>query len=401
MTAEERHESGTRLGWYSLGVNLFLLALNSLMAWYSGSLALMAETAHNILDILASVFVLLGLWLSQRKQREFPYGLYKVENIVQALIAFSIFFTGYEIAKDALFAAEREVTVEPVMLLGVAIAIAVPLLFSQYELKVGRAINSPSLIADATEFRAHIFSSGLVFVAVAGQLVGLQLDRIAALLIVGWIVYEGWQTLVDAMRVLLDASVDQETLELVRHLILSHSEVEQIKSLRGRNSGRYRFLEAELCLQVTDLERAHELAEAIEREVKAEVPFVESLLIHTEPCKPKELRLAVPLANDRQTVVSVGNAAYFAFYTIHRESHEVEEAGTKPNPALGARQGRGIKVAQWLVREGIHAILLPADRIEQKGFIYVLQASNVRLFTTRHRDLGGALEEVLPVLLEE
>ncbi len=153
----ERRENGTRLGWYSLGINLFLLALNSLMAWYSGSLALMAETAHNILDILASVFVLLGLWLSQRKQREFPYGLYKVENIVQALIALSIFFTGYEIAKDALFAAEREVTVEPVMLLGVAIAIAVPLLFSQYEMKVGKAINSPSLIADATEFRAHIF----------------------------------------------------------------------------------------------------------------------------------------------------------------------------------------------------------------------------------------------------
>ncbi len=235
----------------------------------------------------------------------------------------------------------------------------------------------------------------------AGQLVGLQLDRIAALLIVGWIVYEGWHTLVDAMRVLLDASVDQETLELVRHLILGHPEVEQIKSLRGRNSGRYRFLEAEICLQVSDLEQAHEVADAIEREVKEEVPFVESILIHTEPCKPKELRLAVPLADDRQTVVSVGNAAFFAFYRVQRESHEVQAEGMKPNAFLGTRQGRGIKVAQWLVREGIHAIVLPADRIEQKGFIYVLQASGVRLFTTRHRDLGGALEEVLPVLLEE
>ncbi len=382
MTKQER-DSGTRLGWYSLAINLFLLALNSVMAWYSGSLALMAETAHNILDILASIFVLLGLWLSQRKQREFPYGLYKVENIVQALIAISIFFTGYEIAKDALFAPERTVTVEPVMLLGVAIAIAVPLLFSQYEMKVGRMINSPSLIADATEFRAHIFSSGLVFVAVAGQLMGIQLDRIAALLIVGWIVYEGWHTLVDAMRVLLDASVDQETLELVRRLILDHPEVEQIKSLRGRNSGRYRFLEAEICLHVAELEKAHAIANAIEREVKEEVPFVESILIHTEPCKPKTVRLAVPLADDRQTIVSIGNAAYFAFYTIHRENHEVQEEGLKPNPFLGARQGRGIKVAQWLVREGIHAILLPADRIEQKGFLYVLQASGVQIFTTQ------------------
>ncbi len=395
------HETGVRLGWYSLGVNLFLLALNAVMAWSSGSLALRAETAHNILDILASVFVLLGLWLSRRKEREFPYGLYKVENLVQAFIALGIFFTGYEIAKEALFAPTREVSVEPVMLLGVAIAIAVPLIFSQYELKVGRAINSPSLIADATEFRAHIFSSGLVFVAVGGRLIGLRVDRIAALLIVAWIVYEGWHTLVDAMRVLLDASVDQETLDLVRHIILAHPEVQQIKSLRGRNSGRYRFLEAELCLQTNDLEAAHRLADAIEAEVREAVPFVESLLIHTEPCKQKSIRLAVPLADDRRTVVSVGHAAYFAFYTVDRERQTIEHEGLHPNPALGSRRGRGLQAARWLVQAGAQVVLLPAERIEQKGFIYVLQASNVRLYTTKQRALESALEEVLPILLEE
>lgn len=66
----------TRVGWYSVLVNIFLFGLNFLMAAYSGSLALRAETAHNLLDLAASLSVLGGLAFSQRKSREFPYGLY-------------------------------------------------------------------------------------------------------------------------------------------------------------------------------------------------------------------------------------------------------------------------------------------------------------------------------------
>jgi divalent metal cation (Fe/Co/Zn/Cd) transporter len=61
-----------RAGWYSIGVNVILFALNLTMAIYSNSLALKAETAHNLLDLVASISVLIGVILSQRKTREFP-----------------------------------------------------------------------------------------------------------------------------------------------------------------------------------------------------------------------------------------------------------------------------------------------------------------------------------------
>ena len=394
--SHQQRDPGTRMGWFSLLINVGLFSLNFVMAYYSGSLALVAETAHNILDLIASVLVLSGLWLSQRKKRAFPYGLYKVENMVQAIIAFSIFFTGYEIVRRAVLSPEHHVVVKPIMLAGVGVAILVPFLFSYYEIRVGRRINSPSLIADATEFRAHIFSSGLVFVAVGGQLLGVHLDRYAAILIVLWISYEGWHTLVDAMRVLLDASIDPETLERVRRLILAHPSVDGIKSLTGRNSGRYRFLEAEIYVKANDLVKAHQITDEIEQHIRAQVPFVERILIHTEPSKPEVLRVAVPLREDRQTLSPVGNAAYFAFYVFRKTVPQPELERIEPNSFDRQSRGRGIKMAQWLIDRHIHILISPVP-LEQKGFAYALKAYDIRIAITGAKDVRQALEEIAPV----
>ena len=64
-----------RTGWFSIGVNIFLTLLNLVIALASGSLAVAAEMVHNLVDLMASVAVLVGLKLSQRESRDFPYGL--------------------------------------------------------------------------------------------------------------------------------------------------------------------------------------------------------------------------------------------------------------------------------------------------------------------------------------
>jgi divalent metal cation (Fe/Co/Zn/Cd) transporter len=74
-------------GWASIGVNVILTALNLSIAYASGSLAVVAEIVHNLADLMASVAVLAGLRLSQRKSHKFPYGLYKVENVVAAIFS--------------------------------------------------------------------------------------------------------------------------------------------------------------------------------------------------------------------------------------------------------------------------------------------------------------------------
>lgn len=118
---------------------------------------------HNVVDLAASIAVLAGVKLSERKSRAFPYGLYKVENMVAVIVAMLIFFTAYEIAKKAITATGKPTTVTVWILGGVVLSAVIPLAFSVYELRVGRMLNSPSLMADAYEYRTHMLSSGIVF----------------------------------------------------------------------------------------------------------------------------------------------------------------------------------------------------------------------------------------------
>jgi len=254
----------SRVAWASIAVNVTLSLLNLALAAASGSLAVAAEMVHNLVDLVASVAVLAGVKISERESRDFPYGLYKVENVVAVGVAILIFFTGYEIATEALRGKEGPATVNGWILAGVVLSAVIPLAFSRYEMRMGRQINSPSLIADAQEYRAHVFSSGVVFLALIGQIVGLELDRYAALVIVVLIAKTGWELLADGMRVLLDASLDIETLEQVRAIIEADPAVIEIRSLAGRNAGRYRFLEADVALRIDDLEKAHNISRRIE-----------------------------------------------------------------------------------------------------------------------------------------
>lgn len=208
-----------RLGWYSVLVNVLLTSLHGWIAAASGSLAVTAELAHNVIDLLAAVAVLVGIRLAERQSRTFPYGLYKVENLVALGLAGLVLVTAYEIGRDILLAPPAEVRAEIWMFALLLLTAAIPLVFSHFELRAGRATHSPALIADAREYRVHALTTGLALLALASQGMGLPLDRIAAVLIVLAVLKTGWDLLGDAMRVLLDASLEADTLTRIREVI--------------------------------------------------------------------------------------------------------------------------------------------------------------------------------------
>jgi len=398
-----------QVAWASIAVNIFLSLLNLAIAAASGSLAVAAEMVHNLVDLVASVAVLAGVKISERESRTFPYGLYKVENVVAVGVAILIFFTGYEIAKKALFAEAEAATVSGWMLAGVALSAVVPLAFSVYEMRVGRSLNSPSLMADAAEYRVHVFSSGVVFVALIGQMIGWPLDRYAALVIVVLIAKTGWELLSDGMRVLLDASLDTETLDQVRAIVEADPAVVEVRSLVGRNAGRYRFLEADVALRVGDLEKAHAVGQRIERAIREQVPHVERVLVHYEPRVRTHLRVAVPLADAGGTVSAhFGEAPFFGLATVRigdgqdfdgfspagEHGPVVERQEVVANPYTDVEKAKGIRVGEWLVGLKADVVLLQED-VHGKGPAYVFADAGVETRLTGSSTLAEILAELV------
>ncbi|MBN1135535.1 MAG: cation diffusion facilitator family transporter [Anaerolineae bacterium] len=383
----------TRVALASIAVNILLSLLNLAIAAASGSLAVAAEMVHNLVDLVASVAVLAGVKISERESRAFPYGLYKVENVVAVGVALLIFFTGYEIAREALRGQGGSPTVSGWMLVGVALSAVIPLAFSRYEMRIGREINSPSLVADAQEYRAHVFSSGIVLLALIGHMVGFPLDRYAALVIVLLIAKTGWELLVDGMRVLLDASLDAETLSQVRAIVQADPAVTEIRSLAGRNAGRYRFLEADVALRVDNLEKAHGVSRRVEEAIRAQVPHVERVLIHYEPQVRSHLRYALPLADPSGAVSPhFGEAPYFALVTVRVADGQVERQEVLSNPYASVEKAKGIRVGEWLVDLKVDVVLLQ-EEVHGKGPAYVFADAGVETRLTEAATLAQALAQ--------
>jgi cation diffusion facilitator family transporter len=385
-----------RWGWYSIALNVLLAALHGLIAWRSGSLAVAAELIHNLVDLLAAVAVLIGLKLANRKSAAFPYGLYKLENLIAAVLALLVFVTAYEIVRDALLAPATPVQADAWMLMLLLVTALIPQMFSHYELRAGRTANSPALIADAREYRVHVYTTGLALAAIAAAWLDLALDRIAALIIVLAVVKTGWELLRDAMRVLLDASLDAETLQRVREVINEEGAVAELKWLTGRNAGRYRFVEVGVALRVRELDRVTAVVQRIEAAIRSRVPHVERALLHVEATAAPTLLCAVPLADADGTVSAhFGEAPYFALVRIRRADGIVEQQQIIANPNVGAERAKGMRVAEWLVRQKVDTVLSNAD-LQGKGADYALRDAGVELRPVQGTILTEALAAFRP-----
>ena len=383
-----------RWGWCSLALSVLLAAVHGAIAATSGSLAVTAELIHNLGDLLAAAAVLLGLRLASRRSRSFPYGLYKVENLVAAGLAGMIFVSAYEIARTALFAPGAPVQADGWMLAALVATTVLPLAFSRAELRAGRAANSPALIADAKEYRVHFLTTGLVFGALLSEWAGAPLDRIAALFIVVAVVKTGWDLLRDAMRVLLDVSLDGEALGRVRECIHGDPAVVDVPWITGRSAGRFRFVEAGVALRVAELGKAEAAVRRIEASVRASVPHVERVLLHVEAPASPNVRHALPLADPAGTLSEhFGGAPLFAIVTVRRADGGIEEQRVLPNPHQTAEKAKGIRVAEWLVEQKVDAVWVRED-LHAKGPEYVLRDAGIDVRTTDRRTLGEALKRV-------
>jgi predicted Fe-Mo cluster-binding NifX family protein len=202
-------------------------------------------------------------------------------------------------------------------------------------------------VADAQEYRAHVFSSGVVLLALVGQMVGLPLDRIAALAIVVLIAKTGWELLVDGMRVLLDASLDIETLGQVRTILEGDPQVVGVTALTGRNAAR------------------------------------------------THVRYAAPLANATGTLSEhFGEAPYFALVTTRVVDGALERQEVLTNPFVEVPKAKGIRVAEWLAAQKTDVVLMK-ESLKGKGPEYVFGDAGVEMRVTNTTTMEAALAEVM------
>jgi predicted Fe-Mo cluster-binding NifX family protein len=191
--------------------------------------------------------------------------------------------------------------------------------------------------------------------------------------------------------VLLDASLDADTTLKIRQTIAAEPTVATVRSVTGRNAGRFRFVEAEVALRVRELAKAEAVTQRIETQIRQACPHVERVLIHAEPVQRTHLRYAAPLTNVDGTLSEhFGEAPYFALVSVRLAGGLVEEQRIVANSFLEKEKAKGIQVAEWLVAQKIDVVLVK-ESLRGKGPVYVFRDAGIEL---RQTDVGTLAEAI-------
>ncbi len=274
----------------SIVSNAILIAIKLAAGAVTGSIAILTEAIHSLIDLVASVVA----FVSVRKADEpadadHPYGHEKVESLAATIEGMLILVGAGIIIYEAT---RRLVTGAEVELLGVGIAVMgfsvlANLAVSTVLYRQAAAHESPALEGDAAHLRTDAMTSagvlvGLVLVEVTGS---AAFDSITALLVAAAIVTAGIRIIRRSSGVLVDEALPPVEMDRIEAAIAAARtpEVAGYHKLRARRAGSRRHIDFHLQYRSgTSLERAHELAHQMRASIEAEIHGAE-VLIHVEP----------------------------------------------------------------------------------------------------------------------
>jgi cation diffusion facilitator family transporter len=379
--------TGKKTAAYSTLLNLILAVAKTVIAFFSGSAAVLGEAIHSFTDVLGSLSVLGGIKLAGKKSPQFPWGLYKAENIAAVISSLFIFLMAYEVARKTFFGEAKQLANVDLSMVAL-ILMAVPVfLFARHERSKAKELNSPSLLADSENWMSDLAPLGVAAGGLAASRVFPYADRVAAIFVIAFVLRSGYGIMRDSVKSLLDASVDRDTLLRIDKVIREFSEVNEIVSLKARNSGRFIFVHAELGLSLKRLRDAHDVASRIEKDIRARIPMVERVVIHYEPQKKEYRRLAVPLSDAEGSISEhFGSSPYIALWDARVSDGSVISKETVENPFASIEKGKGIKLAELLAEKGVD-VLYTREVFEGKGPEYVLSDAEIEVRKTDLKEL--------------
>jgi cation diffusion facilitator family transporter len=274
----------------SIASNSVLIALKLAAGAITGSIAIITEAIHSLIDLVASVIAFISVRTADEPaDEEHPYGHEKVENLAATIEGILILVGAAVIVYEAT---HRLVAGSAVESLGIGIAVmgfsvVANLVVSANLYRQARIHESPALEGDAAHLRTDAMTSagvlvGLVLVEVTGA---DAFDSITALVVAGAIVWAGINIIRRSSGVLVDEVLPGTEMDRIEAAIATARtpEVAGYHKLRARRAGNRRHIDFHVQYRSgTSLERAHELAHEMRDSIEAEIPQAE-VLIHVEP----------------------------------------------------------------------------------------------------------------------
>jgi cation diffusion facilitator family transporter len=282
----------TKAAAISITSNSLLILMKLIAGLVTGSVSLVAEAIHSVMDLAAAVIAFVCVRISDKPEdKKHPYGHGKAENISGVLEGILILVAAGIIVNEAVHKIIEGVELEIVEIgiVTMAVSIVVNIIVSRYLLKVSKTTDSLALEADATHLTTDVLTmSGVLIGLIAVKVTGIEIiDPVVAILVALLIVKTAIQIIMKSFGGLMDVSLPESEKAAIEKCLMEHSPLLiGFHELRTRKSGSQRQVDLHLVIHKTaSVEEAHNLCDHLETDIGKILPNT-VINIHVEPCEP-------------------------------------------------------------------------------------------------------------------
>lgn len=295
--AEIRKRKIYRVTFVGFVVNLVLSIVKLIAGLVGRSGAMVADAVHSFSDLATDVVVIAFARISAKpRDPGHDYGHGKYETLATIIISLALAVVGAGILVDSIerirIVLDGGLLPRPgvIALVAAVVSIIVKEILYRYTVRVGRQIQSPSVIANAWHHRSDALSS-------LGTLVGIGCayflgskwriaDPVAALLVAVFIFKIAFDLIRNGLGELLEQSLPEDVEEEILHIVTVNPEVREPHNLRTRRIGASIAIEVHVRMdgQMT-VEHSHDLTVEIERRLRERFGEGTMIAIHVEPIK--------------------------------------------------------------------------------------------------------------------
>ena len=249
LDVTDRHRF-TRVSLANVLGNLAKIIVEGVAGIMFGSLALLADAAHSLGDLIASIVVLFwGRTAYEAPDESHPHGHHRIEPLAALFVGSVIVLLGTILLVESIQGLLDEPLVEysPWLVGALLFAIADMAILYWYTTTVNQSVNSPALNALAIDCLNDILTSTAALIGIIGVFFGyLSLDAAAGGLVSLLVIYQGVEIGRENIGYLIGAAPSAEQRGRVRDSLTDHPAVSGVHDLAVFYDGTKLEIEAHI-----------------------------------------------------------------------------------------------------------------------------------------------------------
>ncbi|MCI9064186.1 MAG: cation transporter [Clostridia bacterium] len=282
-----RFNETKKVGILGIVGNVFLLLIKGSVGFATKSQSMIADSFNSAGDIFASLMTFIGNKISSEPQDEdHNFGHGKAEYIFSMFIGISMFVIACKLLYNSIHTLifGSELIFSWLLVIVSIITIMTKLFLFLYTHNIAKKMDNILLNANMADHRNDCFVTTFTLISAILSIKGIYLfDSIVGIGISIWIGYTGIKFFIESYNVLMDISVDENTMDLILDIANSYSDIKKIEQIRSTPVGYKYIIFITICVDgnMTTFD-SHKLADSLELDVN-NLDKVYNTIVHVDP----------------------------------------------------------------------------------------------------------------------